>query len=177
MSYDLHLFSLPEGASPAEVYRQLQDREEQKILDLDGGQERTPEQGKLEKMQALADSLKSCCPTFRQFQPERPLPWIDLTEENVQLQVTIQEDMVSITMPYFREQSAEMMSLAGKCIERLTDEADLVAYDPQLERIVRANDLSDALAQYHEMDRRLPEMIAAGAREKTKVKRSWWKIW
>ena len=177
MSYDLHLFYLPDGANPAEVYRQLQDKEEQKLLNLDAGQHRPPQQGKLEKMQALADSLKSCCPAFEQFQPGRPLPWIELTEENLQLQVTIQEDMVSISMPYFRERSAEMMNLAGKCIEALTNEGGFVAYDPQLERIVRVNDLSDALTQYHDMDRHLPDMIAAASREKTRVRRPWWKIW
>lgn len=175
MSYDLHLFRLPEGADPAEFHSHLQQEEEKMALDLEASRPRLPPEEERARMQRLADSLKSSWPAFVQFESERPLPWIELDDENLQVQIMIRADSVSITMPYFRERSAEMLGLTANCIEIVTRETGFVAYDPQLGRLVAKGDTPNMQTQYREMDRHLPEIIQHGKR--SSAAKPWWKFW
>ncbi len=177
MSYDVHLFRLPSGKDPSAAYREYAEEQERVAADLDGWLKRPAAEATRWKMQALADRLRSMCPEFEQFHPPNPLPWIELNHEELQVQVEIQEDAVSITMPYFREQSAAMMKLVVRCIEQLKVEENLVAYDPQLDRVVGANDAKAMLDQYHAVDSSLPELANSVSNTEANPKKPWWKIW
>ena len=174
MSYDLCLFRLPEGADPAEFYERLQEKEEQGVIDQEGGRARALDAGD-RRAQRIADSLKSCWPTFKQFEPPSPQPWIELSDEKIELQVMVTVDTVNITLPYFRPESKEMLNLAAHCIETLNRDAGLVAFDPQLARLVSASDMAALEAQYHNMDRHLPGILAHN--RDAKPKKAWWKLW
>jgi len=175
MSYDLHLFRVPAGTDPIDAYRHWQDEEEKKAIAAEGEQRNVLNQEQYQQMQKIADSLKSNWSAFTQFQPEQPLPWIELDDEDLQVQVMIQPDSVEITMPYFRDRAGEMMALAAKCIKIVTQETGFLAYDPQLERLVTESDLSGMQSQYREMDRHLPDIVQRGAG--SNPARPWWRFW
>lgn len=175
MSYDLHLFRVPDGTDPIEAYRCWQEEQELTVIATESEQQNLPEEKQCQEMQKLADSLKTKWPAFVQFQPERPLPWIELDDEDLQLQITIQADSVEITIPYFRDRAGEMMALAATCIEIVNKETGLVAYDPQLEKFVTKSDLLGMQSQYREMDRHLPEIVQTD--KNLNPRGPWWKFW
>jgi hypothetical protein len=176
VSYDLHLFRLPSGKDPSAAYREYAEKQERVAADISGCLKRSAAEPARGKMQALADRLRFMCPGFEQFHPPNPLSWIELNHEDLQVQVEIHEDAVTITMPYFRQQSAVMMELVGRCIEKLKMEENLVAYDPQLDRVVGANDVKAMLDQYHAVDSSLPELERVSNTE-VNPRRPWWRIW
>jgi hypothetical protein len=77
------------------------------------------------EMERLASALESWRPALERFQPTSPLPWIELNDEDLQLQFEVYEAMVSITMPYFRDRAEEMMKCA-------TDSFDVVKFSGML---------------------------------------------
>ena len=160
MSYDLALFRLPEGADPAEFFDQLQEAEEQNALDEEAGGSVPLDGSTGERLQKIADSLKSGRPGFEQFEPSSPVPWIELTDEGLLAQVMISERAVHITVPYFRPKAKEMLALVADRIDRLSRDAGFVAFDSQLGRLVTASEMSALETQYREMDQHL-----------------WWKFW
>jgi len=175
MSYDLVLFGLPKPANPAQFCEQLQEQEEQRILDEEGSSARPLDERVRARMQKLADSPRSLSSGFEQFEPPSPAPWIELTDEKHEVQVTISEQAVHITLPYFRSELREKLSLVARCVETLHRDAGLVAFDPQLGRVVTADDMGLLEKQYRDMDRHLPEITAR--KEEASQKKSWWKLW
>ena len=174
MSYDLSLFRLVSGADPREVFLRHQEAEEQDVLAGDAAHRTVQDDSARAGMERLAGLPTARHSAFERFHPQSPLPWIELNDVARQVQVTISAESVGITMPYFRQESSEMMQVAALCIEALEKEAGFVAYDPQLDRVVRYSDLASSLAAYREMDRRLPELTrrAGGA-----MRKPWWKFW
>jgi hypothetical protein len=89
-------------------------------------------------MQQLADALRARWTAFVQFEPKSPLPWIELNDEDLQVQVEVYEESVSITMPYFRERTTVMSDCIGRCIQVCHEHRGYAAFDPQLGRAVTA---------------------------------------
>ena len=128
-------------------------------------------------MERVASALESWRPALERFQPTSPLPWIELNDEDLQLQFEVYGAMVSITMPYFRDRAEEMMKCVTGSFEVLKSAAGYVAYDPQLGRIVEAKDLSEMVARYREMDSALPEIVTQSRESLIGKKKPWWKLW
>src|SRR5689334_8371395 len=102
MSYDFTLFRPVPGVDPRSTYQQLMQEEEEKIVNEESGSKRVLPDSTRNEMQVLADALKSKVPQFEQFQPASPLPWIELNHEDLQVQISIGERTIAITVPYFR---------------------------------------------------------------------------
>ena len=116
MSYNLRLFAVPDGVQVEAAYQRLIDREETEIGNVDERVKRRLSASAHAEMQQLADALKARWAAFIQFEPKSPLPWIELNDENLQIQVSVYEDSVSITRPYFRQRTTEMMSCINCCV-------------------------------------------------------------
>lgn len=177
MSYDLTLFRVPDGTEPSLEYQQIVEQQEIESADLDAWMKRPVPDRRRAEMERLASALESWRPALERFQPTSPLPWIELNDEDLQLQFEVYEAMVSITMPYFRDRAEEMMKCVTDSFEVLRSAAGYVAYDPQLGRIVQATDLSELVARYREMDRALPEIITQSRESPNGRKKPWWKLW
>ena len=175
MSYDLTLFRVPEGMSAESVYERLIQEEEDEVVNLDQSSKQPPPESVLTQMQRIADALRLRWPGFVQFQPHSPLSWIELDEEGLQVQVNIRETTVAITIPYFRPRATEMMDCVRCCMEVLAAVVGYVAYDPQLGRVVAAEDIDEMVSRYRSMDRTLPEMVSSAG--KAAAQRPWWKLW
>jgi hypothetical protein len=176
LSYDLTLFRVPDGAGASLVYQQIVDRQERESADLDAWRKRPVPAPARAEMQRIAGVLKSWRPALEEFRPESPLPWIELNDEDLQIQFEIYDGTVAVTIPYFRDRAQEMMECVTGCFEPLHAAAGYSAFDPQLGRIVTVEDLSRMVAQYRGIDRALPEILAHN-RESTAGKKPWWKIW
>ena len=74
MSYDLTLFSVPEGTDPSLAHQQLIERQESDSADLDAWVKRPVSGAHRAEMERLASVLKSWRPVLEQFQPKSPLP-------------------------------------------------------------------------------------------------------
>ena len=177
MSYDLTLFRVPDGTEPSFAYRQIVDQQEIESADLDAWMKRPVPDSQRAEMERLASALESWRPARERFQPTSPLPWIELNDEDLQLQFEVYEAMVSITMPYFRDRAEEMMKCATDSFDVVKSAAGYVAYDPQLGRIVKPTDLSELVAQYKNMDRALPEILDQSRESLSGKKKPWWRLW
>jgi hypothetical protein len=177
LSYDLTLFRVPDGTEPSLAYRQIVDQQEIESADLDAWMKRPVPDSQRAEMERLASALESWRPALERFQPTSPLPWIELNDEDLQLQFEVYEAMVSITMPYFRDRAEEMMKCATDSFDVLKSAAGYVAYDPQLGRIVKPTDLNEMVARYRNMDCALPEILDQ-SRESLRARRKpWWRLW
>ena len=175
MSYDLRLFRIPEGVDAGVAFEQLSQQEEAEIVS--GG-----DQGRLKRslpasarvgMQQLADALRARWTAFVQFEPKSPLPWIELNDEDLQIQVQVYEESVSITMPYFRERITERIDCIRRCIQVCHDHRGYTAFDPQLGRAVTVDDCDSIAGAYRHMDpAKLRETRGEGP-----AKKRWWKFW
>jgi len=177
LSYDLTLFRVPEGTDPSLAHQQLIEQQESDSADLDAWMKRAVPGERRAEMERIASVLKSWRPMLQEFQPKSPLPWIELNDENLQLQFEVHDAMVAVTMPYFRDRAQEIMECVTGCFETLSAAADYRAYDPQLGRIVTATDLKEMVARYREMDRTLPEILSQSRESLTAKKKPWWKFW
>jgi len=133
VSYDLTLFRVPEGIDGSLAYQHITERQERDSADLDAWVKRPVARERRAEMERIARVLKSWRPALEEFQPESPLPWIELNDEDLQLQFEICEETVAVTMPYFRDRAQEMMECATGCFETLGAAAGYSAYDPQLD--------------------------------------------
>ncbi len=172
MSYDLRLFSIPEGVEPEAAYEQLIHREESEIADINDRVKRSLPDSTRATMQQLAEVIRTRWPSFVQFQPASALPWIELNDDDLQIQFAVYERMASITMPYFREPTTQLMECIRCCLNACREERGYVAYDPQLGRVVTVNELGQIAQQYRDVDKALPSL--RGHAPKTKP---WWKFW
>jgi hypothetical protein len=135
VSYDLILFRLPEGGDPERRYTELMEQEERDAANLDEWKKRPVPAAVRVRMEALAHRLTSELPTLKQFAPASPLPWIELNEEELLVQVAIEERKVSINL-HFGERGDETEALAARCCDIVQAELGYVAYDPQRGRLV-----------------------------------------
>ena len=180
MSYDLTLFHPAAGSDPLAAYHEFAEQQEAEILEPGGRERQIPESVRAE-MQQIADVLKDLWPPFTQLRLRQPGPWIELDDPHVEVQVTISERSIGISMPYFRAGAAEKIALMKACVEALQREG-FAAYDPQLDRILETKDFDDMLAQYRAMDETLPEIVARAKEAAEKKSREaaakpWWKFW
>jgi hypothetical protein len=174
MSYDLRLFEEREGVDAAFAYETLMQQEEAELVRAgDEWMKRSLPEPTRKRMQQLADALKAQWVRFVQFEPKSPLPWIELNDESFQVQVSVYEDSVSITMPYFRQATAQMMDCLGCCIKVCPEQRGYAAFDPQLWRTITADDREKIAQAYRRMDKSLPEL-----RGETQSKGPIWKrLW
>jgi len=177
MSYDLVLFHLTEGQDPDAKYQEYAEQQEQAAVDLDAWMKRPVPQAARTRMQGLSDALRRQHPALEQFQPERSLPWIELNHEDLQVQVTIGEQDVGITTPYFRERASESVALIQGCLKILSEEGGFVAYDPQLGRVINPDDTQSILTAYNSVDGALPDILKSVADSEGGSKKPWWKFW
>lgn len=105
------------------------------------------------------------------------MPWIELNDEELEVQFEVYDGTVAVTLPYFRDRAQQMLECVTGCFETLDAAAHYSAYDPQLGRIVTSADLNQMIAQYREMDRALPEILANNSESRAANKRPWWKLW
>ena len=172
VSYDLRLLAVPAGVEVDVAYQQLIQREETEVSNVDDLVKRTLPVSSRARMQDLADLLRVRWTVFVQFEPKSPLPWIELNDEDLQVQVSVYEDSVSITMPYFRERTSEMMDCIERCIRACQEHCGYTAFDPQLGRAVTADDCDSIAEAYHQMNAALPEI-----RGGSPARKRWWKFW
>jgi hypothetical protein len=177
LSYDLTLFRVPDGADPSLVHERIMDRQESETADLDASLKLPVTDSARAEMRRIAGALKSWRPTLEEFRPESPLPWIELNDENLQIQFEVCEGSVSVTMPYCRDRAEEMMECLAGCFETLDAAAGYSAYDPQLGRVVTAEDLDEMIAQYQEVDQLLPETLTPSPESTAAPTKPWWKLW
>ncbi|SRR5579871_663984 len=100
------LFPVPEGADPSLAYERAIEQQES-----GANPELASASARLE-IERIASVLKTWRPGLREFRPKAPLPWIELTDESLQLQFQIYDGSVSVTIPYFRDRAQEMMATA-----------------------------------------------------------------
>jgi hypothetical protein len=177
LSYDLTLFRPVEGVDPNLTYQNVVEQDAREASDLDQHLKRAIPDLARAQMQRVADVLRSRHSAFAQFEPDSAVPWIELNDEGLQVQVNISERTVGITLPYFRKDAGDMIGCVRKCIEVLNQEAGYVAYDPQLDRFVSKADFDEMVTAYRRMDRALPEIIERKTLGSGKPKKPWWKIW
>jgi hypothetical protein len=177
LSYDLTLFRIPEEVDPSVAHRAFVEQQEADTADLDSWMKRPIPEGTREEMRRIAGVLRVWRPSLEEFLPKSPLPWIELNDEDLQLQFCVYDGSVSVTMPYFRDRAEEMMACVTGCLAPLKAATGYSAYDPQLERVVSAADVDAMVAQYRGMDRLLPEILEEGRESLTAAKRPWWKFW
>jgi hypothetical protein len=177
LSYDLTLFQPVEGVDPKLTYQNLIEQDERQSGDLEQYLKRAIPELVRTQMQRVADTLKSRHPAFTQFQPDAPQPWIELNDEDLQVQVNVSEFKVDITMPYFRKGAGGMIECVCDCIHVLNQDAGYLAYDSQLDWFVTAIDSEDMIVKYRSMDRALPGIITQAFPPSGNPKRPWWKIW
>ena len=172
MSYDLRLFQIPDGLDIEAAYERLVQREEAETGNIDEWVRRQLPEAARVQMQQLADAIRAQWAPLIQFEPKSPLPWIELNDENLQLQVSVYADSVSITMPYFRERTPEVMDCIHCCIQVCQEHRGYAAFDPQLGRAVTTRDRESMTRAYHDIDDALP-----GIRGNSPPKRRWWQFW
>jgi hypothetical protein len=172
VSYDLRLFSIPVGVEPEAAYEQIIHEEESETADFNDRVKRPLPDSTRAAMQQLAEAVRTRWPAFVQFQPASPLPWIELNDEDLQIQFAIYERTASITMAYFREPTARLMECIRFCLSVCQDECGYVAYDPQLGRVVGIGDVERIAEQYRGVGKVLPGLRGDG--QKTKA---WWRFW
>jgi hypothetical protein len=172
MSYDLRLFSIPQGVEPQAAYEQLIHREESEIVDIGERVKQPLPDSTRATMQQLVDTVRSRWPAFVQFQPASPLVWIELNDDDLQIQFVAYEQTASITVPYFREGTAQLKECLKSCLQACREKRGYVAYDPQLGRIVTVSDLDQIADAYRGVDNALP-----GIRRHASKAKPWWKFW
>ena len=177
MSYDLTLFRIPAGMEPSVAHQNLIDQQENETADLDSWIKRPIPEASRAEMERIAGVLKAWRPSLEEFRPKAPFPWIELNDEDLQLQFEVYDGSVSVTMPYFRDRAQEIMTCVTDCFAPLMTAAGYIAYDPQLGRVVTIADADAMVTQYRSMDRLLPEIVQEG-RESLRAKGGrWWKFW
>jgi hypothetical protein len=174
MSYDLTLFRPAEGVEPSDAYEQIVSREEARITELQDWLKQPLSERVRVEMRRIANSIKIWRPALEEFIPNDPLPWIELTDLNLEVQLNVGEDTVRIEMPYFRPNVREMMGCTVRCIETVHESAGYVAYDPQLGQFVTAADLEAMIFQYQAV-RAL--MISQTSPRDGLPTKPWWKFW
>ena len=172
MSYDLRLYPAPEGVDANAAYEQIIHREESEAVDINQWVKRVLPESSRARMQGLADALTNRWPHFEQFEPASPLPWIELNDEELQIQVSVYEQSASITMPYFRQRTTERMECLMGCLNLCREYCGYVAYDPQLGRVVTADDSDAIAAVYRGIDKHYQDLAG-----KPPDKKPWWKFW
>jgi hypothetical protein len=152
LSYDLKLFHVVEDEGAELTYQRLIEQEESETAHLEEYLKRPVSNEARGEMRRLAEALKSWRrPTFQEFEPKSPLPWIELIEEDLWVQIHVYETGAGITVPYFGERGRELIDCVVGCIRVLGTSAGSVAYDPQLGRIVGPSDLDAMVTQYGHM--------------------------
>ena len=178
MSYDLTLFRVPDGGDALLSYRKLRKNDEANAADLDGWKNQPISAPVRAEMRRIADALKSWRPELEEFVPNGTLPWIELNDPDLSIQFAVQSDHVDVTMPYFGREAPEMMECVTGSFSLLNRVAGLIAYDPQLDRIVTAADLNDMIGHYQAVDDALPGMLEQlNQQSPAELARPWWKFW
>jgi len=172
VSYDLRLFKVPDGVAIEATYEQLVQREETEVSTVADWVKRPLPASNHAQMQQVADALRARWVAFAQFEPKSPLPWIELNDDDLQISVSVREDDVSITMPYFRQHTREMIDCVTCCIQVCHEHFGYEAFDPQLGRAVTANDRESLTRAYHQVDQVLPGIRGEGHGNKP-----WWRFW
>src|SRR5260221_5449261 len=111
MSYDLTFFPTKPGLDAEAAYREYQDREERKVADYQEWLKRPVPVAARVEMERIAGALQARHPAFERFQPGQPLPFVELNDEHLQIQVNIRVNSADLTMPYFREHVREMLDV------------------------------------------------------------------
>jgi hypothetical protein len=177
MSYDLTLFRVPDGTDASRAFEQMMERQENEIADIDAWMKRPISDAARAEMRRIAGVLKTWRPALEEFLPKSPLPWIELDDDELQVQFAVYDGTVGVTMPYFRDRAQEMMECATGCVQPLNTAARYSAYDPQLGRVVTVADLDEMVALYRGMDSKLPGILAQFPESLPTKKRPWWKLW
>lgn len=174
MSYDLFFFRVPEGVDPSVAFDERMEQEEEALE----GEGLPLSESDLAEMKRVVDALLQWRPNMEVFTPKPPLRWIELTEEELQVQFSVQADSVSMTMPYLRKHADEMMEFVAGSFAVLEAAAGYVPFDPQLGRLVTKADLEGMLALYRKVDIATLRLdIEEGLIEVPGTKKPWWKFW
>jgi hypothetical protein len=188
MSYDFHLVRVPEGGDVEAAVQLHLERDESEAVSA-----RDPIK---EKWKAgLCEALRRCDPSLEPFEfdyatiarelgtseDEARAMWrhieLNTPEDGPGIQITIDDDSVTITVPYWHaEQDARaVFAKLREHIVTLCGQGGLVVYDPQLERTIDMDrDMDDVLKRYVGVIDRIPEIIQGVVDDK---KKRWWKFW
>jgi hypothetical protein len=97
-------------------------------------------------------------------------------EDPTGIQITLFDDTVSLTVPYWHIGSGatEVFRKIWGYLALLEREGNLATHDPQLDRMIDLqNDFDEVLSRYLRISTRLPEIIEQSAPSK----KPWWKFW
>jgi len=117
MSYDLTFFPSKPGLDAHAAYREHQDREEREAADYKEWIKRLVPAAERAEMERIAGALQVRHPAFERFQPEQPLPFIELDDKDLQVQVKHPRGLDRRHMPYFRANARDMLHAVRICIE------------------------------------------------------------
>lgn len=189
MSYDFACFRLPPGADPETIYAEAMEDES------DGPLIAETEAAK----QRLADLLRAKNPRLEQFawdydrvaanhgisveEARRRYRYIELTDEESGLQITINDRNISITIPYWHKsgQAEPVFEELWTCLKLIEEETGYNTYDPQLEEVLSLEEGRDAIiARYCGVSDNLEQIVLQSQiqeRPADQRKRPWWKFW
>jgi len=176
VSYDITLFRVPDGIEPSLAHREIMERQEREAADPNASIRHPVSDLTRTEMQRISDLLQKWRPTLKAFHAENPLPWIELNDDDLQVQFTVHDGTVEVTMPYFRDTANEMIQCITESFTILSPEG-YSAFDPQLGRLVTSSDLAEITAQYRGMDQRLPEIMVVIGKPPAANRKKWWRLW
>jgi hypothetical protein len=186
MSYDLHLFPPEPGIDLAESARASLER------DLEDEVDTPVDPAAEERKRRLTAALQSAVPHLEPFrfdhaeiarvhgiseeQARRSYRHVELNgSDEVGVQVTLFEDHVTITVPYWHvaDRAVQAFREIWACLETLEREAGLRTFDAQLDDVVELDrDFETLLAKYAE-----GVEFTRTLSEPSRRKKPWWKFW
>jgi hypothetical protein len=188
MSYDFHLVPGPSSQNPLSDVHAFLERDEEEI------NPGPPIAEKEEKKRGLCQLLMDCNPNLKPFEfgYSEIAAKYNWTEEEARvrfrhvelngpddsngIQITLYDDAADITVPYWH-QPDEATAVIGEIwqyLTILTEDGGLVAYDPQLDRILDlSTDRSEVLKRYGGVVAKIPDIVGGSA----PPKKPWWRFW
>jgi hypothetical protein len=189
MSYDIELIRRDSFAS-------FEDWAGRPLEDEETANPGPPDPAKEREKQRLAAALREANPALEPFQfgfaeiaqaqgisiDEAQLRWrhIELNgpDDGNGIQITISDDLVSITIPYWHQGEAAQRAFdkIWSYLRILQDVGGLTAVDPQIEKFLDlSTDQPAVLARYSAVVARIPETIPDA--EQRSKRKPWWKFW
>jgi hypothetical protein len=193
MSYDFHLFRPMTGVDPLETARASLEVESDELNP--GPPVPEKEQRKSQNVQLLRTvnpglemhpfdfaviARRIGCSEAEARARYRHLE-LNGPEDGNGIQITLADDTISITVPYWHgnDRAEPVLAEVWSYLGILEQGGGFRTFDPQLERLlVLGSDLPLVVGQYRSVADRLPEIVANSlAQPPASAKRPWWKLW
>jgi hypothetical protein len=181
MSYGFHLFRVPAGKDPTQVYKEQLEEQEARAMRRQEGllapEPVNPDEQNTQRQ--LASALVSRYPTLKIFEPDavklahkrhidldearRRFNYLQLTEEEFGIQITLFHDTAAITIPFWRldrERAEQTLRAAWDCLRTLELDGGFSTYDTQQGRFLDlSSDFETVLNGYAGMSRTVDKTL------------------